>query len=169
MLLWYQIVTTWIHKDDEDDHNKKDNNNYDNDDDQDDGDDGDDIDDGDDGDGGDDVDDGDNGDGDDDRVRDGGDDLEKVSPKMFPATQVYTPSSSEVAGGGNFFSSVSRYNIRENSLARPMEHFLCSVHCQTRPLASLSHFRSINNFVSNGHFKRKWSAEGWSHNYVLFF
>ena len=45
MLLWYQIVTTWIHKDDEDDHNKKDNNNYDNDDDQDDGDDGDDIDD----------------------------------------------------------------------------------------------------------------------------
>ena len=103
MLLWYQIVTTWIHKDDEDDHNKKDNNNYDNDDDQDDGDDGDDIDDGDDGDGGDDVDDGDDCDGDDDRVRDGGDDLEKVSPKMFPATQVYTPSSSEVAGGGTFF------------------------------------------------------------------
>ena len=86
MLLWYQIVTTWIHKDDVDDHNKNDNNNYDNDDDQDDGDDGDDVDDDDDGDGGDDDDDG-----------DGGDDLEKVSPKMFPATQVYTPSSSEVA------------------------------------------------------------------------
>ena len=97
MLLWYQIVTTWIHKDDVDDHNKNDNNNYDNDDDQDDGDDGDDVD------GGDDGDDGDNGDGDDDR--DGGDDLEKVSPKMFPATQVYTPSSSEVAEEELFFLS----------------------------------------------------------------
>ena len=100
MLLWHQIVTTWIHKNDVDDHNKNDNNNYDNDDDQDDGDDGDDVDDGDDGDGGDDRDDSD---GDDDR--DGGDDLEKVSPKMFPATQVYTPSSSEVAEEELFFLS----------------------------------------------------------------
>ena len=32
MLLWYQIVTTWIHKDDVDDHNKNDNIDYDNDD-----------------------------------------------------------------------------------------------------------------------------------------
>ena len=47
MLLWHQIVTTWIHKNDVDDQNKNDNNNYENDDDQDDGDDGDDFDDGD--------------------------------------------------------------------------------------------------------------------------
>ena len=47
---------------------------------------------------------------------------------MFPATQVYTPSSSEVAEG-ELCSSVSRYNIKQNSLARPMEHFftLCSL------------------------------------------
>ena len=27
---------------------------------------------------------------------------------------------------------------------------------------------SLYTFVSNGHFKRTWSAEGWSNNYVFF-